>query len=67
MSKVKQWLEGSVVGTMAAGIGGVILDQAGCNFTAVQWVEILGLLFGGPQAIAAWQAQRIAKTPEVKS
>jgi hypothetical protein len=66
-SKLKTLLEGSTIGVMAAGIGGAVLSQAGCDFSDVQWMEMLGLLFGGPQAVAAWQAKRAAPTEAPKA
>jgi|CXWL01.1.fsa_nt_gi hypothetical protein len=42
---------GVIAGTGIAVAVSTILEQAGCQFSNVQWFEIMGLVFGGPALV----------------
>ena len=42
---------GVIAGTGIAVAASTILEQAGCQFSNVQWFEIMGLVFGGPALV----------------
>jgi hypothetical protein len=65
IDKAKALIEGSVVGSMFLGLVSMILLQAGCNFTEVQWGELAVVLLGGPTAVAAWRQKYDAKQAEL--
>lgn len=44
----KTTLGGTAIGAAAMGAGYMILEQAHCDFSQVQWFVVLGALFGGP-------------------
>lgn len=44
---------GVLTGSAFAMAVAAIIDQAGCQFSNVQWFEIIGIVFGGPAAIGA--------------
>lgn len=71
ISKTKALIEGSVVGSMFLGLVSMILMQAGCNFSEVQWGELAVVLLGGPTAVSAWrqqyEARKAAEAGEAKS
>jgi len=48
VSNPKTTAGGLVAGNVFAAAGWSILQQAGCDFSEVQWLQILGVLFGGP-------------------
>lgn len=52
-SNWKTTLGGSAVGLVAMGIIAAVMSQAGCNFSNVQWVSILGAAFAGPTTVGA--------------
>lgn len=49
----KTTVGGSAVGGILMGMLALVLHQAGCNFSAVQWAEVLGLAFAGPTVVGA--------------
>ncbi len=49
----KTTIGGLINGTVFATVGGALLAQAGCDFGSVDWMVIVGLLFGGPAAQGA--------------
>ena len=49
----KTTVGGTAVGAVGMGMVAMILSQAGCNFSNVQWMEVLALVFAGPQAVGA--------------
>lgn len=44
---------GLFAGAGLTAAGALVLQQAGCHFDAVQWVEVASLLFFGPAATGA--------------
>lgn len=51
ISNPKSTAGGLVAGNVFAAAGWAILQQAGCDFNNVQWMQILGILFGGPALV----------------
>jgi len=49
----KTTLGGTAVGGILMGMIALIMNQAGCNFSNVQWVEVLLLAFAGPTTVGA--------------
>jgi len=47
----KTTIGGIVTGGALSAAALLVLQQAGCNFDNVQWVEVLGLVFAGPTVV----------------
>lgn len=47
----KTTIGGTAAGALMLTAGGAIMAQAGCDFSQVQWMAILGMLFAGPAAV----------------
>lgn len=48
---LKTTLGGTALGAGLMGAMYLILDQAHCDFSQVQWIMVLGAVFGGPAVI----------------
>lgn len=50
---LKTTIGGSAVGVALLGVGAMIIQQAHCDFSQVQWIGILTALFMGPATVGA--------------
>lgn len=49
----KTTIGGTAVGATALAVIYEIMAQAGCNFSNVQWLVVLGIAFAGPTVVGA--------------
>ena len=49
----KTTVGGTAVGAVAMAMIALVMNQAGCNFSNVQWLEVLALAFAGPTTVGA--------------